>query len=60
MWEVGNSLSRGKNMSTSPGYSENSIVCFDGCVELCSGVMIDTARNKKPWSLSFEAFFFFE
>lgn len=58
MWEVGNSLSRGKNISTSPGCSGKSIVCFDWCVEMCSGVMIDKARNKEPWNLSFGAFFF--
>lgn len=48
MWDVGNSLSRGKNIITSPGvHSWNSIVCFYWRVGMCSGVMIDKARNKK-------------
>lgn len=57
MWDVGNSLSRGKNISISPGYSGNSIERFDWCVGMCSGVMIDKARNKEAWNLSFEAVF---
>lgn len=59
MWYVGNSLSRGKNIIINPGCSGNSIICFDWCVGMCSGVMIDKARDKEPSNLSFEAVFFF-
>lgn len=57
MCDVGNSFSRGKNIITSPGCSGNSIVCFDWCVGMCSGVMMIKLEIKNLRTFLLRLFF---